>query len=381
MIVDFGKYIHELLLENDIVIVPGFGAFVSEYKPAEISEGSDEIKPPSKIVTFNQQIRNNDGLLVGHVAERKRSSHFDALKKIEKEREEILYKLDNGEQVELSAVGTLFYTEEHNVGFTAVEDENLLLDSFGLEATAIAGKEEFNEKPIVEPVVEEEVKEEPELEVTAVEKENKEKAEVIVTESNLVSEPEPERKSVPESETEVVPETISPVAEPTTEEPKKKRGWWWLLLVLIPLIAVSVFLFMKGKKDGAADRQQTMEQQPIIKEEPVVVPQIDTVKTDTIQVLETDTIKTEEEKPEPVVETDPDKPKYYLVGGSFSIEENAETYLKELKAKGFDAFHVGKKGRFFIIGIGTYNTFGEADKAKKEYMTNNSGSEVWVYKK
>ena len=88
--VDFGKIIHELLLENEIVIIPGFGAFVSEYKPAEISVDSDEIKPPSKTVLFNQQIRNNDGLLVGYVGETKRISHFDALKRIEKEREKIL---------------------------------------------------------------------------------------------------------------------------------------------------------------------------------------------------------------------------------------------------------------------------------------------------
>ena len=51
-----GKYIQLLLPEHATVIIPGFGAFVSNYKPAEIDKESDEIKPPSKTVTFNQKI-------------------------------------------------------------------------------------------------------------------------------------------------------------------------------------------------------------------------------------------------------------------------------------------------------------------------------------
>ena len=52
---NIGKYVHELLLENDTVIIPGFGAFISNYKPAEIDEETNELKPPAKEVTFNAQ--------------------------------------------------------------------------------------------------------------------------------------------------------------------------------------------------------------------------------------------------------------------------------------------------------------------------------------
>lgn len=378
---NFGKYIHELLLENEIVIIPGFGAFVSEYKPAEINEDSDEIKPPSKIILFNQKIRNNDGLLVGYVAEKQRSSHFDALKKIEKEREDILYKLDSGEHVKLDEVGILFYTEENTIGFTAEEDDNLLLDSFGLEVTTIESFEETEEVAEPEPIdssdeeeeTPEETKSEPELIEPIIEP--------IEAEKEKPEDKENEPAPILVTEAEHSPGSNFRMAEPVPAEEKKKRGWWWLLLILIPLIAVSVFIFMKGKKDGESDKQLRLEQQTIEIEKPVVVPKQDTVKADTTQLIEKDTSKTEEIKPDPLVEADSGAPKYYLVGGSFSVEENAETYLKELKDRGFDAFHAGKNGRFFIVGIGTYNTFGEADKAKQEYMTNNPGSEVWVWKK
>ncbi|MCY1721030.1 SPOR domain-containing protein [Prolixibacteraceae bacterium Z1-6] len=359
---DFGKFIHELLLENEIVIIPGFGAFVSEYKPAEINEESDEIKPPSKIILFNQQIRNNDGLLVGHVAETKRISHFDALKQIEKERDEILYKLDSGEKVELTDIGVLFHTEENTIGFKSIDDENMLLDSFGLEATSITAEEEIpeenttEEEPVAPPVSDEENTEtHPSEQVEAEQNEDK---------TTPVDEP-------------VVQSTIIP-----PKEEEKKKGWWWLLFIFIPLLAVSVFVYIQGQKEDISKPAQEPETAitPIL--QPADVPQ-DMVESDTVTIAESDTVTTTTElvEAELAVENIPNAPKYYLVGGSFSVEENAEIFMDELKAKGLKPFHAGKKGRFFIVGIAQYDTFNEAEQAKVEYMKEHPGSEVWVWKK
>jgi nucleoid DNA-binding protein/cell division protein FtsN len=362
--VNFGKYIHELLLENEIVVVTGFGAFVSEYKPAEISENSEEIKPPSKIVTFNQQIRNNDGLLVGHVAEIKQISHFDALKAIEAERENILYRLDNGEEVELKGVGILVYTSENKIDFKPIQDDNLLLDSFGLETTSIVPEvEESEELPEEMAIIEEEettvtpIVEEDILEGKAVSKEEEKEEEPVLV-SNF---------------------TINSAEKETEEEAKKKKAWLWYLLILVPLVAVSVFVFIKGEKGGGTDKQKEQNTISII-EEPAIILQ-DTTVSDSIEIALKDTIQTEMPNQDTAIIADPNTPKYYLVGGSFSVEENAETYRQELIAKGYDAFHAGKKGRFFIVGIGTYNSFNKADEAKIEYMENNPDSEVWVWKK
>lgn len=376
---DFGKYIHELLLENDIVIIPGFGAFVSEYKPAEINDNSGEIKPPSKSVSFNPQIRNNDGLLVGYVAENKRISHFDALKRIEKEREDILYKLDSGEKVEIDEVGVLFFSEDQTITFAAEEDENLLLDSFGLEATTIVAENKpMEEEQLVTPQV---VAEPEKTENPAVEEESPEVKEIQKEEEHLEQTPE-EAAPIPVSDPEY--KTLKNKEEP--EEKKKKRAWLWMLLMLIPLIAVSVFIFMKGYDDGKSAKTKESSSEIKIIEQPAIVVQ-DTAKADSVIIVAKDTVS-ETPKDTIVAEEinriaapDADTPKYYLVGGSFSIKENAETYLKELKDKGFDAFHVGKKGRFFIVGIGTYDSFGEAEKAKQDFMKNNPASEVWVWKK
>ncbi len=374
--VSFGKEIYTLLLQHDIVIIPGLGAFVSEYRPAEISDESDEIKPPSKIISFNGQLKNNDGLLVGHIAEKLHISHFNALMRIEKERDEMLFKLDKGDEVFVEGVGTLSYNEQGEIVFEASEEENMLLDSFGLSAMSISEPEP--PEPPAEETPDTEEKEqqpevEPEPEVTETEPDPETQEEETITEEPVIVETESkeEKKEVYSEETE-----------------KKKRKPWMLLLIIIPLLAVSVFIFLKGFNNNEEDNKEKLPPTNIteelaVEQEPTA---IDTTVTDSVSISTEDSTlaaDTVQNIPEPV-ETMPqeqDSIKYYLVGGSFSVKENADNYLLELQKKGYEAFHVGKKGRFFIVGIAGYKTFSEADAAKVKYMKDNPGSEVWVYKK
>ncbi|KJF43040.1 hypothetical protein LH29_16780 [Draconibacterium sediminis] len=374
--VSFGKEIYTLLLQHDIVIIPGLGAFVSEYRPAEISDESDEIKPPSKTISFNGQLKNNDGLLVGHIAEKLHISHFNALVRIEKERDEMLFKLDKGDEVFVEGVGTLSHNEQGEIVFEASEEENMLLDSFGLGAMSISEPEpvEIPEEETVETTEEE----------TAVVEEEQQKAEPEV------SEPEPQQEE---------PVTKEPVVEEpeikeekqavqTKEKEAKKRKPWLFLLIIIPLLAVSVFIYLKGFNNTNGDEEEMLPptkttEELTIEQAPVAV---DTASTDSVLIAAEDSTlaaDTTQNIPEAVEMTteEQDSMKYYLVGGSFSVKENADNYLLELQQKGYEAFHVGKKGRFFIVGIAGYKTFSEADAAKVKYMEDNPGSEVWVYRK
>ena len=108
---------------------------------------------------------------------------------------------------------------------------------------------------------------------------------------------------------------------------------------------------------------------------PINILQNDSVQN--IVIDSTQTIKTEIDSTEG---TKPYSPKYYLVGGSFKAEKNAERYLQQLKKNGYQAFHLGKRGNFYIVGIGTYNTEEEASVAKRGFLTKNPGSGIWIYK-
>ena len=372
-----------------MVIIPGFGAFISEYQPAEIDDKTDEIKPPSTRLVFNPQIRNNDGLLVGHVAEQTRSSHFEALQKIEKERDNIIYQLDKAERVELEDIGVLFYNSDNQIEFISESDKNLSHESFGLEATSLnepqTGQEDNTEEPeIIEPVTSEEFVADTEDEIetnevdTPPQEQENDPEEVIIPVPEPIEETSQEKDMVEEEVLIAEPVSVETRVEPAKEK-KRKGGLLWLLVVLIPLIAVSVFLYRKDKKtDGTISASEQISA-PEIKGEAVA--SVDTLEKDSTILSQTDSVASEEVAEAKISTPEPSGPKFYLVGGSFTEKENAETYIQVLKDKGFDAYHAGKKGRFFIVGIGTYNTFSEAEKAKKEYMSNNPGSEVWVWKK
>ncbi len=251
------KYVRDLLLEYETVIIPGFGAFISGYKPAEISE--KEIKPPSRQISFSSNIRNNDGLLVDYVANAEQVSHFDALKIIEKDRDNIIFQLDKGEKVTLEEIGELYSNEKNEIQFTPFQEENLQAESFGLEAVSLEKlaeqqpEPEINEEnqPDEQPVVEEETEiipvENGEEEVTDEESEPIE--DEIVQETDET--PEEEINEVSEAvsdsateETELIPEQVEATNEtPKSEEEKKKKaGWYWYLLILIPVIVAGVFV-------------------------------------------------------------------------------------------------------------------------------------------
>jgi len=56
-------YIKDLLYRYECVIIPGFGAFLTQYQSATINSANNSIFPPGKQVSFNRQLQTNDGLL------------------------------------------------------------------------------------------------------------------------------------------------------------------------------------------------------------------------------------------------------------------------------------------------------------------------------
>ena len=76
------KEISFLLYKHNCVIVPNFGAFILNEKSAEVNTLTNYASPKNRIVTFNSQINNNDGLLANHIKRNLGISYEDALDKI-----------------------------------------------------------------------------------------------------------------------------------------------------------------------------------------------------------------------------------------------------------------------------------------------------------
>jgi hypothetical protein len=129
-----GKYISELLLEHDCVVVPGLGGFVANYAPAQINGSRHTIFPPYKKIVFNRKLKNNDGLLAEYISAVENKSFTEATNSLNLFAENIIQRLNKGETILIESVGSLAMGAENNILFEANTNSNLLLSSFGLDS-------------------------------------------------------------------------------------------------------------------------------------------------------------------------------------------------------------------------------------------------------
>jgi len=143
------KLVSELLVEHDCVTVPGLGSFLGNFKSAHYDLENEKFYPPSKQISFNSQIKANDGLLAKHMSEKSNTEYDLSLKEIHQEVIKITLSLKK-QSVELKDIGELNLNKEGNIVFTPFLAKNFLKDSFGLSPIYIKelSKEEFNKKEI-----------------------------------------------------------------------------------------------------------------------------------------------------------------------------------------------------------------------------------------
>lgn len=126
------KHISDLLYRYQCVTVPGFGAFLTETVSAHVTGSASSFFPPKKVVSFNANVKNNDGLLANHVALQEKMSYELAVIKIGDVVNEWTYLLQNRNRVVLKNIGEISVNNEMNWVFEPANTINYLTDSFGL---------------------------------------------------------------------------------------------------------------------------------------------------------------------------------------------------------------------------------------------------------
>jgi cell division septation protein DedD len=152
---NLSKYIAELLVKNNCVIVPNFGGFIANYKPAVIDELRHKIYPPSKRILFNSNLLSNDGLLANYVSIQISKSYAESLELIDEVSLEWKTKLNNGERVSIGEVGFI-YEVDNKIQFEQDREFNLYLGAYGLSTVnfvplteEVVKTEVVNETPVV----------------------------------------------------------------------------------------------------------------------------------------------------------------------------------------------------------------------------------------
>lgn len=127
-------YISDLLYRYECVILPGFGAFLSQKVSAEFNEKQQNFYPPKKQLSFNAQLKKNDGLLANYIAEVENLGYRQAVYKIEEYVQQLQFQLENNKNYTIKNIGTFEVSGEGKLQFEPLTTTNFLADSFGLSS-------------------------------------------------------------------------------------------------------------------------------------------------------------------------------------------------------------------------------------------------------
>ena len=126
------NHIRELLFHHDCVVVPGFGGFVTNQRPARLDRASGIYYPPSRVVGFNARIDHNDGLLISHISARFSMNYVDVKKLVDSFVEKVKDRLVAGRTVHFEGIGQFMVDREHNLQFEPDPSANFLTEAYGL---------------------------------------------------------------------------------------------------------------------------------------------------------------------------------------------------------------------------------------------------------
>ncbi len=125
-------YISDLLYRYECVTIPDFGAFLTQTVSANIDGATNSFYPPKKIVSFNEQIQKNDGLLANYIADVEKIPFEIANKKIAQRVKILKSILTQGETLTFKNIGEITFNKEGKILFEPSYHLNYLTDAFGL---------------------------------------------------------------------------------------------------------------------------------------------------------------------------------------------------------------------------------------------------------
>lgn len=354
-------FIVELLFEHDCVIVPGFGGLVANYRSARLNRVSHLIHPPSKHVGFNRNLIQNDGLLANHISIALGITYKEAQAKIDEQVQEFKRALAKEGRLVWEKIGVFFNDTSGYLQFIPEDQENFLLESFGLTSIqlkpiAVEMPIEIEEEtPIVETPLQPEA---PKVGVSAWKVAAAIAVPIALAGAFLVggrvSGNQLNFASLNPFTTEVITTPYRMLAPSDRQEPA----------------VISESGFEKTLKDSLNAEVITYD---FVKDQATV----EGIRVVVNKTMITPAESTATAKANPVVVDVVSKKAFDVIGGAFMVEENATRLVAELKSKGYDAHMAGKRGALHLVAFGSYSSHEEAAKALAEIKL-KEGKGAWI---
>lgn len=150
---ELAKHIEILLLDNDCVIVPGFGGFMAHPVSAVYDEEEGIFYPPTRTLGFNPQLKINDSLLAQSYVEAYDISYPEALRRIEDDVREVQQCLSTTGRYEMPDVGVLIAVGEESYDFEPCTSGLLTPDLYAFssfEMPMLSGFHQNVQKPLAD---------------------------------------------------------------------------------------------------------------------------------------------------------------------------------------------------------------------------------------
>ncbi|MFN5318232.1 MAG: SPOR domain-containing protein [Bacteroidia bacterium] len=144
------KAVSEILLEQDCVILPGFGGFVASYAAVQKHPVTHVFQPPSKHLLFNAQLKTDDGFLVQRLMPLQDMDYSSCRQWLTEFTELMAQRILAGERTELQHIGTFTLDPERAIRFQQDYSVNFLGQSFGRYAVQAAPVLRVTVDPVLE---------------------------------------------------------------------------------------------------------------------------------------------------------------------------------------------------------------------------------------
>lgn len=361
------NYLIELLKDNECVIVPEFGAFISQRRSATIDYANHRFMPPYKELVFNNKLTNDDDLLLNYIMQKENISKDEALEKIQKFVNQSAAILDVNFELELEGLGKLRNFSGDYV-FETKKDINILGDAFGLTS--------FNYQPIFRTETYQVIKEK----IVVEQKQKNTEYSIAIDSVEEVASETPSRRKPSLFRTfayTTLAFLLIFAINWTTDKSDSQLASWNPFLYSSP----NEFLIKVLEVGEEVEVSEVLEEVEIAEvseeiEEVEATEEIEVVEvTEEIKVVEaTEEIEVFEVTEEIEVTEVPEIMKsYYIIGGSFQTEESAEKCVNILKKQGFEnasSLEKNNKGNIRVY----YESFAEKadalirlDEIKRDY--------------
>ncbi len=322
------NYISRLLFKHDCVILPGFGGFVTNYTPAKINSVNHTFYPPSKSILFNSKLTSDDGLLIHEVSVSEKISYEKAKSNVLEFIDNCRIKIEDTGFVKLHGIGTISKNRDGNLLFEPDTSVNYLEEAYGLAAFV---SPPVSRKPL----------------------------------HRRIEQKFTDRKPVPYEE-------------------HKRRKVAYAYLAIIPLIIIIGWLVIntniKNRDIQKSSVVPATEQFSSDIRSGDMSPATKSKDNTTLSgANSTNDIIESEPSAESVFE--PPKPVYYVIGGAFQYEKNAENFAAALRSKGYNAKRAGLSRR----GLHIVSYFDSTDKSEAlmnlALIRKNDNPSAWLLKK